>query len=67
MYKKIHDSIQKQIKEASLTKIASASNIFGRGFAETRIKLITNSYPNILTNKATTKKEKEELINQVKQ
>ena len=66
MAKKIHDSIQKQIKEASLTKIASASNIFGRGFAETRIKLITNNYPNILTTKATTKKEKEELINQVK-
>ena len=66
MASKIYNSIQKQIKDASLTKIASASNIFGRGFAETRIKLITNSYPNILTTKATTAKEKEELINNIK-
>ena len=66
MASKIYDSIQKKIKEASLTKIASASNIFGRGFAEKRIKLITNSYPNILTTKATTAKEKEELINNIK-
>ena len=66
MATKIYDSIQEKVDEASLTKIASASNIFGRGFAEARIKLITNSYPNILSAKATTTKEKEELINQVK-
>ena len=66
MATKIYDSIQKQVKEASLTKLASASNIFGRGFAETRIKLITQDYPNILTTKATTLKEKEELIKKVK-
>ena len=66
MATKIYDSIQEKVDEASLTKIASASNIFGRGFAQARIKLITNSYPNILSAKATTTKEKEELINQVK-
>ena len=66
MATKIYDSIQKKVKETSLTKIAAASNIFGRGFGEKRLKLITNSNPNILTTKATTNKEKEELINQVK-
>ena len=70
MATKIHNSIQKQVKNSSLAKIASASNIFGRGFAEKRIQLILKAHPNILTTTQTTQttqtQEKEELITKIK-
>ena len=61
------NSIQKQVKKSSLAKIASASNIFGRGFAEKRIQLILTDHPNILTQTQTIQtQEKEELITKIK-
>jgi NAD-dependent DNA ligase len=49
MATKVHDSIKEKIANASLVKIAGASNIFGRGFKEARVKLILDEYPDILT------------------
>ena len=67
MATKIHNSIQKQVKNSSLAKIASASNIFGRGFAEKRIQLILKAHPNILTTTQTIQtQEKAELITKIK-
>ena len=48
MATKIYNSIQKQIEKSSLGKIASASNIFGRGFGEKRIEMILEEEPNII-------------------
>ena len=67
MATKIHNSIQKQVKISSLAKIASASNIFGRGFAEKRIQLILKAHPDILTTTQTIQtQEKAELITKIK-
>ena len=72
MATKIHNSIQKQISKSSLAKIAAASNILGRGFAEKRIELILKAYPDIFTkplatnlNKEEKEKEKANLIAQI--
>ena len=53
MATKIKTSIQKQLKEASISKIAAASNIFGRGVAERTIVQILKAQPNILTSQET--------------
>ncbi len=50
MATKIKTSIQKQVEEASIAKIAAASNIFGRGLAEKTINQILKAEPNILTS-----------------
>ena len=50
MATKIKTSIQKQLKKASIAKIAAASNIFGRGVAERTIQQILKTQPNILTS-----------------
>jgi len=48
---KIYSNIDNAFKNATLDKIMAASNIFGRGFAIKRIKLIIKQYPDILTEK----------------
>ena len=53
MATKIKTSIQKQLIEASISKIAAASNIFGRGLAERTIQQILKAQPNILTSQET--------------
>jgi DNA ligase (NAD+) len=53
MSTKIHDGIKEQIEAATLTKIMSASNMFGRGFSEKKIELIMESYPKVLLSKET--------------
>ena len=53
MATKIKTSIQKQLKEASVAKIAAASNIFGRGLAERTIHQILKAQPDILTSQET--------------
>jgi NAD-dependent DNA ligase/DNA polymerase/3'-5' exonuclease PolX len=45
---KLYEGIKSKLTEASLVTIMSASNIFGRGFSETRLELIINAYPDIL-------------------
>ena len=46
----IHDGIKNQIEKASLSKIMSSSNMFGRGFSNKKIELILSEYPDILTS-----------------
>lgn len=48
MANKIYNSIQEEIKSASITKIMAASNIFGRGFSNKKIELIMSEYPEVL-------------------
>jgi NAD-dependent DNA ligase len=48
---KLHDGIAEKIEAASLIKIMSASNMFGRGFSEIRLELIMNAYPTVLLSK----------------
>jgi len=45
---KIYKSIEKQVEKANLSKIMTASNIFGHSIAEKKIQLILESYPNVL-------------------
>lgn len=47
---KIHNSIQQQIMKASISKLASASNIFARGLGEKRLITILKEYPDILVS-----------------
>jgi NAD-dependent DNA ligase len=62
MASKIHSSIKTQVKKASVAQLASASNIFGQGFAEKTISTILEAYPNILTSDLT----EEEKVAQIK-
>ena len=50
MATKIKTSIAKQLAQASLAKLASASNIFGRGFGEKSISQILKAEPTIFTS-----------------
>jgi NAD-dependent DNA ligase len=50
---KLYDGIKAKVEEASLVKIMSSSNMFGRGFSEKKIELIMESYPKILLSKET--------------
>ena len=61
MATKVYTSIQKQIKEASLVKIAAASNIFGRGFGERRIQAILQQEPTIFQQALTSEKKIEKV------
>lgn len=45
---KIHDGIKNKLEEASLIKLMSSTNLFGRGFSEKKIELIMESYPDVL-------------------
>jgi NAD-dependent DNA ligase len=53
MAKKVYSSITNKIKEASLIKIMSASNKFGRGIGERKITPIMKTYPKILETEET--------------
>ena len=58
MSSKIFNSIQKQINSVSLPVLMDASNIFGHGMGENRIKLVLEKHPDILTtNERPRKKE----------
>jgi len=67
MATKIYNSIQKQISKSSIARIAGASNILGRGFAEKRIELILKAYPDIFTKQLSSKLKKEEKTSLIKQ
>jgi len=45
---KLYTGIQEKIQTASLIKLMSGSNTFGRGFSEKKIELILDSYPDVL-------------------
>lgn len=62
MAKKVYTSIRTQIEKATLSKLMSVSNIFGRGMGEKRIDVVLEKYPNILTDTKTTHTQKIENI-----
>jgi DNA ligase (NAD+) len=45
---KIKNNFNENIKKTNLHTLMAASNIFGRGFGVRRLKLIVNTYPNIM-------------------
>ena len=47
---KIYNNLQSALKEINDIKLMSASNIFGRGFGERKIRMIINLYPQIITS-----------------
>lgn len=51
MAKKVYNSIQTKLKEASLPKIMAVSNVFGRGLGERKIEPLLSEYPDILISK----------------
>jgi DNA ligase (NAD+) len=51
MAKKVYDSIQDRITAVELPTLMAATNIFGRGMGELRIREILKAYPDILTSK----------------
>ncbi len=61
MAKKIYESIKLQIKVASLPLLMDASNMFGHGLGENRMKLIMEAHPDIL-NSTLSSEEKRELV-----
>jgi NAD-dependent DNA ligase len=50
---KLYNGIKEKIGEASLVKIMSASNMFGRGFSEKKIEIIMEAYPDVILSKET--------------
>lgn len=60
---KICESIAECMEKASIVTLMSASNLFGRGFAERKIAPIMEAYPNILSSG----ESKEEKVNKVLQ
>lgn len=50
MAEKLHSGISEKTKNASLAKLMSVSNMFGRGFSDKKIELILKEYPNILSS-----------------
>ena len=61
MAKKIYESIRLKIKEASLPLLMDASNMFGHGLGENRMKLIMEAHPDIL-NSSLSSEEKRDLV-----
>lgn len=51
MASKLYNGIQEKVAGASLTKIMSASNVFGRGFSDSKIELILREYPDVLVER----------------
>jgi DNA ligase (NAD+) len=49
MASKIYNNIQEKIKSCKLEQVMHASNIFGTGLGERKLKLIIDQYPDILT------------------
>jgi len=48
MATKIHNGIETRIKEAPISTLMAASNMFGRGFSTKKIGLILDEYPDVL-------------------
>jgi NAD-dependent DNA ligase/DNA polymerase/3'-5' exonuclease PolX len=50
MAEKLHSGIEQKVAAASLGDLMAASNMFGRGFSDKKIKLILEEYPDILSS-----------------
>jgi len=57
MIEKVYTSLHDKIDNASLLEIMAASNKFGRGIGEKKIRPIMDEYPDILTRSETTEKK----------
>jgi len=62
MVNKIHDGIKAQVAKATLLDIMAASNLFGRGIGERKIRPILEAEPNILTDPGTPEEKYQRLI-----
>jgi len=62
MIDKIYEGIREKIEKASLLDIMVASNLFGRGMGERKIKPIIEAYPDILRDKNSTPDQKMEAL-----
>ena len=61
MATKIYEGILEKVDAASIVQIASASNIFGRGFSEKKIEMILDGVPDILISKDSNNQKIEKL------
>ena len=52
MATKIFTGIKEKLKEASIITLMSSSNIFGRGFSDTRMNIVFTELPDILVSQA---------------
>ena len=57
MIEKVYTSLHDKIEKASLLEIMAASNKFGRGIGEKKIRPIMDEYPDILTRSETSEKK----------
>jgi len=57
MIEKVYTSLHDKIDKASLLEIMAASNKFGRGIGEKKIRPIMDEYPDILTRSETSEKK----------
>jgi NAD-dependent DNA ligase/DNA polymerase/3'-5' exonuclease PolX len=62
---KIYTGIKQKLSEASIVTLMSSSNIFGRGFSDTKMNIVFSELPNILVSSATDE-EKIKLVSSVK-
>ena len=62
MVNKIHDGIRAQVDKATLLDIMAASNLFGRGIGERKIRPILEAEPTILTDPGTPEEKYQRLI-----
>ena len=62
MIEKIYNGIKTQVEKADIVDIMIASNQFGRGIGEQKLKLIFNTEPEILTSQETKEEKYEKLI-----
>jgi len=62
MVNKISDGIKAQVKKATLLEIMAASNMFGRGIGERKIKPILEAEPTILTDPGSQEQKYDKLI-----
>lgn len=62
---KVHSSIEENIKNTSCIHLMCASNTFGRGMGEKKLRLILEHYPTILTS-TDTKEKKLQMVTELK-
>jgi len=60
---KIFERVQEKLAGASLLKIMSASNIFGRGISEKKIEPILDAFPDILTSSESSEEKIKKVMN----
>ena len=51
MASKLYTGIQEKVGSAKLTKIMAVSNVFGRGFSDSKMELILREYPEVFTER----------------